>query len=291
MELIKIDKITPDPKNPRKSFPPEKMKTLKDSIKRYGIKNPIVVDENNIILDGERRYRAAKELGLKELPYVVTQSDNDSDRMIQQFHLQEQHEAWTPEEKAMAVLDLSDSLNIPIADVAATLGLNKRAALKYIAFAKLIDKKGFIKNDVSLEYAEGINSLKRTIKNIKLNQLDEELTKEEERAIEHTVISKIQNGSIEKPRDLTKIKDAVTKDPKVIARFLKGEASYTPDKMFIETKAKGAYHMRQVSLNAGYLLINIRKLMEIGDVKADAELVSKLKTAKKEIESLLRMAD
>ena len=69
--MIKLTSIKPNPNNPR-LVKDDKFYKLKESIKQFGEKmmplRPIVVDENNIILGGNMRYKALKELGFKEVP-------------------------------------------------------------------------------------------------------------------------------------------------------------------------------------------------------------------------------
>ena len=71
---VKITKIEPNRKQPRKTFDEDKLLELADSIKQYGIIEPLtVVDrgEHYEIVGGERRWRAAQKLGLKEVPVII----------------------------------------------------------------------------------------------------------------------------------------------------------------------------------------------------------------------------
>lgn len=72
---IEISKVYPNESQPRKIFDPEKISVLSESIKNYGVLQPIVVkpDENGkyMIIAGERRYRASKMAKLKEIPAVI----------------------------------------------------------------------------------------------------------------------------------------------------------------------------------------------------------------------------
>jgi ParB family chromosome partitioning protein len=84
MSFLSIDKIVPNPLNPRKNFEDESLKQLIESIKNNGFKDlyPIVVrpkgDKYEIII-GERRFRAAKILNLKKVPCIITEmGDNDT---------------------------------------------------------------------------------------------------------------------------------------------------------------------------------------------------------------------
>lgn len=68
---IPIDKITPDPEQPRKYFDPEKIGDIAKTIKTEGIINPIEIDSNFVIVTGERRWRAAQMAGLKTVPCKI----------------------------------------------------------------------------------------------------------------------------------------------------------------------------------------------------------------------------
>ena len=84
-DSIPISKIKPNKNQPRKEFDEIKMEELKNSIKEKGIIQPIAVREikkgNYEILAGERRYRAAKEIGLKNIPVYILSVDSESEIM------------------------------------------------------------------------------------------------------------------------------------------------------------------------------------------------------------------
>ena len=83
---IPISLIRPDENQPRKHFDPQKLAELSQSIKNYGVIQPICVrkDENGfyIIVAGERRWRAAKLAGLKELPAIIKDYDETQTAII-----------------------------------------------------------------------------------------------------------------------------------------------------------------------------------------------------------------
>ena len=85
MELIKIKikDIKPYDKNPRKND--GAVDLVANSIKEFGFKVPIIVDKNNIIVAGHTRHKAAKKLGLKEVPVIV--ADDLTDEQIKAFRL------------------------------------------------------------------------------------------------------------------------------------------------------------------------------------------------------------
>lgn len=66
---IWIDKVKPDPNQPRKTFDEEELKAFAEGIKKQGLIYPIEIDENNVIIDGERRWRACKMIGMGKIQY------------------------------------------------------------------------------------------------------------------------------------------------------------------------------------------------------------------------------
>jgi len=106
--LIDIDRLKPDPKQPRKTFVQETLESLAESIKELdGIIDPLTVeydDQDDIfrIISGERRYRAAKMVGLEKLPCVVKEID-DQKRFLIQLIANLQREDIPPLEEAAGI--------------------------------------------------------------------------------------------------------------------------------------------------------------------------------------------
>lgn len=80
---IKTVDLKPYDKNPRKND--DAVKYVAESIKEFGFKVPIVVDENNVIVAGHTRWKAAKKLGIIEVPCII--SDDMTDEQIKAFRL------------------------------------------------------------------------------------------------------------------------------------------------------------------------------------------------------------
>ncbi len=80
---IKIEDLKPYEKNPRKND--EAVQYVAESIKQFGFKVPIIIDKNNTIVAGHTRYKAAEQLGLKEVPCIV--ADDLTDAQIKAFRL------------------------------------------------------------------------------------------------------------------------------------------------------------------------------------------------------------
>lgn len=85
MEIVnkKIKDLKPYENNPR--FNDDAVEYVKNSIKEFGFKVPIVVDKNNVIVAGHTRYKASIELGLKEVPCIV--ADDLTDEQVKAYRL------------------------------------------------------------------------------------------------------------------------------------------------------------------------------------------------------------
>jgi ParB/RepB/Spo0J family partition protein len=100
---IQVSQIKPDPNQPRRTFDAEKMAALVASIKSDGFRKeyPILIDEENVIVDGERRWRASKQAGLKEVPVEVMKDVKPWQRLLYQLQSEgaeldplERNKAW-----------------------------------------------------------------------------------------------------------------------------------------------------------------------------------------------------
>lgn len=112
--VLKTSQIEPNKDQPRKSFDNEKIDELAASIKQYGIIQPIIVskkDDYYQIIAGERRWRAAKKAGLKEVPVVIKEY---TEREIAEISLIEniQREDLNPIEEALSYKQLIDDYKL-----------------------------------------------------------------------------------------------------------------------------------------------------------------------------------
>jgi len=108
---LSVESISPNPLNPRMFFREEEMDALKDSIARLGILVPLVVfkdiakPKNYVLLDGERRLRCARDLGLPTVPVNITVAPNAAQNILRMFNIHSLREQWDPYTIAKA-LDL-----------------------------------------------------------------------------------------------------------------------------------------------------------------------------------------
>lgn len=296
VQHIPVSKILPDENQPRKYFAADKMYNLKMSVKKHGIKVPLTVEDMGgesgrfLLIDGERRYRAAIELGLKTVPCVVEAPKSEADRLIEQFSIQEQHEAWTPVEKAMAILNLSKIVERSLKDVCEMLDIDSRTAGRYIAFAELTDKESFVKNEVPLDFAISFRNLRTLSRSLSEKEMEQDFTRADEKKLEHQLTKMIVRGDIQKNSDLTKISDSFKKNPKLIEKFLTKD-NITPTALFLEAKAKGTYHLRNATNQARSLQIHADAFLQIKDVKISMSQLEVLTRAARSLKNLIALTD
>ncbi|MES2736797.1 MAG: ParB/RepB/Spo0J family partition protein [Verrucomicrobiota bacterium] len=124
---VGLEQIVPSPLQPRKEFVQEQLAELMESIKEHGIIQPLIVRQVNGKLEliaGERRFRASRELGLKEVPVIVREA---SDKDVLEMALIEnlQREDLNPIEEARAYERLAKDFSMRQEDIAQRVGKNR----------------------------------------------------------------------------------------------------------------------------------------------------------------------
>jgi ParB/RepB/Spo0J family partition protein len=110
---LPVVNIDPNERNPRLDFPRNELDRLAESIDQEGILVPIVVfprGERYVLVDGERRFRCARELGLESVPALVTRERSERETLQQMFNIHHIREHWRDMPTAMALQRLSDSI-------------------------------------------------------------------------------------------------------------------------------------------------------------------------------------
>ncbi len=137
--LISINEIEPNKSQPRKHFDEDSIHELADSIKQHGIIQPLIVqkkDKYYEIIAGERRWRAAKLAGLKEIPVIVK---NYSSQEIVEIALIEniQREDLNPIEEALAYQNLIKEFNLKQDEVAEKVSKSRTTITNVMRLLKL----------------------------------------------------------------------------------------------------------------------------------------------------------
>jgi len=99
VKYLDINLIKQDKNNPRFIFSPEEINSLAETIKKQGIIHPIEIDENNIIICGERRWRASKKAGTKTIACIVKTGLSNFQKLERQYIENAQHNDLTIIEK------------------------------------------------------------------------------------------------------------------------------------------------------------------------------------------------
>lgn len=139
--MVKITKVEPNREQPRKNFDEDALIELADSIKQYGVIQPIVVQDRKDhyeIIAGERRWRAAKIAGLKEVPVIIK---NYTEQEIVEISLIEniQREDLNPIEEAQAYKKLLTEFNLKQDEVAEKVSKSRTAVTNSMRLLKLSD--------------------------------------------------------------------------------------------------------------------------------------------------------
>ena len=121
---LKVSEIEPNKDQPRRVFQEESLTELSESIKKYGVIQPIIVskkDDFYQIIAGERRWRASKIAGLSEIPAIIRDNDEQTNKEIALIE-NIQREDLNPIEKARGIKQLMEQYNLTQAQVAEVIG-------------------------------------------------------------------------------------------------------------------------------------------------------------------------
>ena len=140
--IVKITKIEPNREQPRKNFDEDALQELAESIKQFGLLQPILVQDRKTyyeIIAGERRWRAAKLAGLKEVPVIIR---NYTEQEIVEISLIEniQREDLNPIEEALAYKRLLTEFNLKQDEVAERVSKSRTAVTNSMRLLKLCDE-------------------------------------------------------------------------------------------------------------------------------------------------------
>lgn len=118
MKWIPIEKVIPNEKNPRNKghFRSEELGSLKRSIQTHGVLQPILVqpyrdgakDDRFLLIEGERRFSAARELGMQEMPAIIGKKQNDHDQLVTMWNVHTQHRGWEMAEQLRTIKELME---------------------------------------------------------------------------------------------------------------------------------------------------------------------------------------
>lgn len=139
LKKLKINEVEPNRDQPRKNFDQEALEELSQSIKEYGLIQPIVVTKKDgyySIIAGERRWRASKMAGLKEIPAIIREDDEKINSEISLIENM-QREDLNPYEKALGIRTLIDNYGLSQEEVAKKLGKGRSTVANWVRVLNL----------------------------------------------------------------------------------------------------------------------------------------------------------
>ena len=170
--VLKTSQIEPNREQPRKKFDEEKLEELTESIKQYGLIEPIVVckkDDYYMIVAGERRWRAVKKAGLKEIPVVIKEY---TDKEIAEISLIEniQREDLNPIEEANSYKKLIDDYKLTQDELAKRVSKSRSVITNALRLLKLHEEvqKMLVDGTLSAGHARALLSIENKEKQLRL---------------------------------------------------------------------------------------------------------------------------
>ncbi len=201
LKKLKINEIEPNREQARKKFDQEALEELAESIKEYGLIQPIVVTKKDgyySIVAGERRWRACKIAGIDEIPAIIREDDEKKNTQISLIE-NLQREDLTPYEKAIGIRNLIDTFHLTQEEVAKQLGKNRSTIANTLRILNLeprvleMAKEGKLTEghfrallsvtDPEKQYQMAIQMLERgaTVRQVEKTARHKEISKEEMR--------------------------------------------------------------------------------------------------------------
>lgn len=214
--LVNINKVEPNREQPRKNFDEDALVELSESVKQFGVLQPLLVQDKKDyfeIIAGERRWRAAKMAGLKEVPVIVKEL---YDLEVVEISLIEniQRENLNPIEEAFAYKRLLTEFNLKQDEVAERVSKSRTAVTNSMRLLKLNEKvqQMVIEDMITTGHARALLGIEDSEKQYILAQkiFDEKLSVRETEKL----VKKIQQG-----KENTSDEKAAKPDPKMEAIY------------------------------------------------------------------------
>jgi len=208
VDTIDINKIEPNHLQPRKNFNEDALQELADSIKQHGVIEPLIVKQGEKgfykIIAGERRWRAAKIAGIKEIPVVVKEYSNHE---IMEIALIEniQREDLNPIEEAEAFQRLIEEYHLKQDEVAEKVSKSRVAITNSLRLLKLNEKvrEMVIEDKIKSGHARALLAIEdmELQYNTAMQVFDEKLSVRET----ENLVKKILKGDLEKKKNRTAV--------------------------------------------------------------------------------------
>jgi ParB family chromosome partitioning protein len=138
---VAVDRLVPNPEQPRHRFDDHALAELAASLSRHGVLQPLLVSEDGpsryVIITGERRWRAAKQAGLKTVPAVIRERLDGAEQLELALVENLQRRDLTPLEEARAFEQLRLNLGLSQAEIAERVGMDRSTVANALRLLKL----------------------------------------------------------------------------------------------------------------------------------------------------------
>ena len=213
--LMNINKVEPNREQPRKKFDEDALLELSESIKQFGVLQPLLVTERDDyyeIIAGERRWRAAKMAGIKEVPVIIKKL-TEQEIMIISLLENIQREDLNPIEEAQGYKRLIEEFNLKQDEVAEQVSKSRTAVTNAMRLLKLNEKvqQMLIDEMLSTGHARALLAIDNQEKQYEIAQkiFDEKLSVRDTEKL----VKNLQNEKIDAPVSTSKI------DPQLLAVY------------------------------------------------------------------------
>jgi len=219
INYIDINQIKPNSNQPRKTFDEEKLEELAASIKEHGLIQPIVLrkaGKGYEIVAGERRWRAARKIGIKEVPCIVKEL-TDEENMLLAIIENMQREDLNPVEEAEGIRQMIDTYGLTQEQVSKSVGKSRPYIANCLRLLKLpeVIKEYLADGSLSTGHAKAIAAVNDEEKQIRLAETAikeglsvrqlEKLAKEEKAAPKPKSRPRVKNADVKRVEEDLKL--------------------------------------------------------------------------------------
>ncbi|WP_414480731.1 nucleoid occlusion protein [Caldicoprobacter sp.] len=231
VQQIPIDKVRPNPYQPRKEFSKQGLEELSESIKQYGVLQPITVrkigSDGYELIAGERRLRACQMIGMKYIPAIVLNiSESDSAIVAMIENLQRENLHYLDE--AMGYACLIHDHGFTQEELARKIGKNQSTIANKMRLLKLPDniKKMLLEHNLTERHARAL--LRLPDDDLKLKVLQQVISKKynvkETEMLVEKVLKKLQSDKVKEIKH-KRVKSACNKDMRIFINTIKRAVS------------------------------------------------------------------
>lgn len=205
IEIIDLSLISPNPYQPRRVFDQEKLDELANSIREYGVFQPIILKKVNsgyLIVAGERRYRAANKAGLKSIPAIVR---NYADNQVTELSLIEnlQREDLTPIEEAEAYNALKRNLGLTHNELSLKVSKSRSHVTNMLGLLTLPEdvQEMVNSNELSMSHARVLSKIEdpKRVKELAKLIVDKGLSVRQVESLAKEEVKTVTQKRVEKP--------------------------------------------------------------------------------------------